>query len=69
MPVYHVKDGSTLAIDKGYHPVVVAPGYQMYYFTIIVGKTDSSLIQYFHPDHKFQLETIPGIKDMIAAFK
>ena len=68
-PVYHVKNGSTLAIDKGYHPVVAAPGYQMYYFTIIVGATDSSLVQYFHPDHKDQLETIPGIKDMIAAFK
>ena len=68
-PVFHVKDGSTVALDRGYHPVVVAPGYQMYYFTIIVGKTQKSLVQHFQEEHKNQLETIPGIKDMIAAFK
>ncbi len=68
-PVYHVKDGSTFLIDKGYHPVVVAPGYQMYYFTILVGKKGRSLIQYFHKDFSNQLETIPGIKNMIKAFK
>ncbi|BBM89844.1 5-deoxy-glucuronate isomerase [Spirochaetota bacterium] len=68
-PIYHVKDKSTFIIDKGYHPVVVAPGYRMYYFTILAGKHDRSLIQYFHPDQKDQLETIPGIKDMISAFK
>ena len=42
---------------------------QMYYFTIIVGKTQRSLVQYFHPDYEYQLETIPGIKDMIKNFK
>ncbi len=68
-PVYHVKNGSTFLIDKGYHPVVVAPGYQMYYFTILIGKKSRSLIQYFHKDFKDQVETIPGIKDMIKAFK
>ena len=30
----HILDGSTIVIDKGYHPCVVAPGYEMYYFTI-----------------------------------
>ena len=68
-PVHHIKDGSTILIDKGYHPCVSAPGFQMYYFTIIVGKTQRSLIQYFHPDYEYQLETIPGIKDMIKNFK
>lgn len=68
-PVYHVKDQSTIKIDRGYHPSVAAPGYEMYYFTIIVGETHRSLIQYFHPDHAYQLETIPGIKDMINHFK
>ena len=28
-----------------------------------------SLIQYFQPSHADQIETIPGIKDMIAKFK
>ncbi|CAH1540959.1 5-deoxy-glucuronate isomerase [Vibrio jasicida] len=68
-PVYHVRTGSVIAIDKGYHPSVAAPGYEMYYFTIIVGKTETSLIQHFDPHHEYQVETIPGIKDMIAKFK
>ncbi|MCG7588502.1 5-deoxy-glucuronate isomerase [Photobacterium sp. OFAV2-7] len=68
-PVYHVRTGSVIAIDKGYHPSVAAPGYEMYYFTIIVGKTSKSLIQHFDPHHEYQVETIPGIKDMIAKFK
>lgn len=68
-PVYHVKTGSVIAIDKGYHPSVAAPGYEMYYFTIIVGKTSKSLIQHFDPHHAYQVDTIPGIKDMIAKFK
>jgi len=68
-PVYHIKNGSTVIVDKGYHPVVVAPGYEMYYFTILVGQTSRSLLQYFHPDHEYQVHTIPGIKDMIANYK
>mgnify|MGYP001159219189 CR=1 FL=1 len=68
-PVYHVRTGSVIAIDKGYHPSVAAPGYEMYYFTIIVGKTSKSLVQHFDPHHEYQVNTIPGIKDMIAKFK
>ncbi len=68
-PVYHVKDGSTLLLDNSYHPVVVAPGFTMYYFTILVGKAQRSLTQYFEPAHKEQLKTIPGIMDMVEKFK
>lgn len=68
-PVYHVRTGSVIAIDKGYHPSVAAPGYEMYYFTVIVGARSKSLIQHFDPHHAYQIETIPGIKDMIAKFK
>lgn len=57
------------AVDKGYHPCVVAPGYEMYYFTILAGKSQRPLVQYFQPEHAWQVETIPGIKDMIAKFK
>ena len=66
---YHIVDGSTLLIDKGNHPCVVAPGYEMYYFTILGGLSQRSLVQYFQPEHAWQLETIPGIKDMVAKFK
>lgn len=68
-PVYHVRTGSVIAIDKGYHPSVAAPGYEMYYFTVIVGESSKSLVQKFDPQHAYQVETIPGIKDMIAKFK
>jgi 5-deoxy-glucuronate isomerase len=66
---YHVVDGSTVAIDRGYHPCCVLPGYEMYYFTILGGETQRSLVQYFQPTHAGQVETIPGIKDMIAKFR
>jgi len=68
-PAYHVKTGSVIAIDKGYHPSVAAPGYEMYYFTIIVGEQSKSLRQFWDPHHEYQVHTIPGIKDMVAKFK
>ena len=66
---YQLMDGSTIMIDKGYHPCAVMPGYEMYYFTILGGLSQRSLVQYFQPTHAYQIETIPGIKDMIAKFK
>ena len=66
---YHIVDGSTICIDNGYHPCAVLPGYEMYYFTILGGLTQRSLVQYFQPSHAYQIETIPGIKDMIAKFQ
>lgn len=66
---YHIVDGSTMLIDKGYHPCCVLPGYEMYYFTILGGLTQRSLKQYFQPTHADQLHTIPGIMDMVAKFK
>jgi len=65
----HIIDGSTVVIQSGYHPCVVAPGYEMYYFTMLGGLSQRSLIQYFQPEHAYQVETIPGIKDMIAKYK
>jgi len=66
---YHLIDGSTVVLEKGYHPCVAAPGYEMYYFTILGGLSQRSLVQFFQPTHAYQVETIPGIKDMIAKFK
>ncbi|WP_027135440.1 5-deoxy-glucuronate isomerase [Geminicoccus roseus] len=66
---YHLVDGSTIVLEKGYHPCVVAPGYEMYYFTILGGLSQRPLVQSFQPAHAWQIETIPGIKDMIAKFK
>jgi 5-deoxy-glucuronate isomerase len=66
---YHIVDGSTIVLDRGYHPCVAAPGYEMYYFTILGGLSQRPLVQFFQPTHAYQVETIPGIKDMIAKFK
>ena len=66
---YHIVDGSTICLDKGYHPCAALPGYEMYYFTILGGLSQRSLVQFFQPTHAYQIETIPGIKDMIAKFK
>ncbi len=66
---YHIVDGSTVLIDQGYHPCVVMPGYEMYYFTILGGLSQRPLVQNFQEEHAWQIETIPGIKDMIAKFK
>ncbi len=66
---YHIVDGSTICLDKGYHPCCVLPGYEMYYFTILGGLSQRPLVQYFQPTHAEQLHTIPGILDMVAKFK
>ncbi len=66
---YHIVDGSTICLDKGYHPCAALPGYEMYYFTILGGLSQRALVQYFQPTHSAQLKTIPGIMDMIAKFK
>lgn len=66
---YHIVDGSTILLDRGYHPCCVLPGYEMYYFTILGGLSQRPLVQYFQPSHAGQIETIPGIKDMIAKFR
>lgn len=66
---YHIVDGSTVLIDKGYHPCCALPGYEMYYFTILGGLSQRGLRQYFQPTHAAQLKTIPGIMDMVAKFK
>ena len=66
---YHIVDGSTICIDRGYHPCAVLPGYEMYYFTILGGLSQRPLVQFFQPSHADQLHTIPGILDMVAKFK
>ena len=66
---FHLVDGSTFAFSSGYHPCVVAPGYEMYYFTILGGESQRSLVQSFQSEHAYQVETIPGIKNMIEKFK
>ena len=68
-PVYHVRDGSTFIFDKGYHPCVAAPGFEMYYFTILAGESQRPLHMNYQKEYAYQLETIPGMQDMLNKFK
>jgi 5-deoxy-glucuronate isomerase len=66
---YMIHDGDTAIVDKGYHPSCTAPGYEMYFFTILVGKTQRSLVQNFKEEHRHLLNKIPGINAMRDKFK
>src|SRR4051812_23732324 len=46
------RHGDTYLIDRGYHPTVRAPGYEGYVFTLLVGRHQRSLVQYFEPAHQ-----------------
>lgn len=35
---YVIRDGDTLVIPRGYHPVVAAPGYSLYYLWVLAGE-------------------------------
>jgi 5-deoxy-glucuronate isomerase len=67
--VVMTKHGDTFLIDRGYHPTVRSPGYEGYIFTILVGRQQRSLIQYFDPQHHALVEKIPGIQAMRDKFK
>ena len=49
---YLVKNGDTLVIPRGYHPVVAAPGYSMYYFWSLAGER-RILSPYEDPAHQW----------------
>jgi 5-deoxy-glucuronate isomerase len=63
------RHGDTYLIDRGYHPTVRAPGYEGYVFTILVGRHQRSLVQYFEPPHQHLMKKIPGIDAMRAKFR
>ena len=48
-----VHDGHVQRIPSGYHPVVAAPGYAMYYLWALAGQSDS-LTPVFDPVHAWQ---------------
>jgi 5-deoxy-glucuronate isomerase len=41
---YMIKDGDTIFIPKGYHPVAAAPGFQVYYLWVMAGNYGRKLI-------------------------
>lgn len=69
-PHAHVtRNGDTFAFSTGYHPTATSPGHASYIFTILVGKTQRSLVQNFEEVHRPLMAKIPGIDAMRAKFK
>lgn len=63
------RHGDTFVIDRGYHPTVTSPGHEGYIFTVLVGRKQRSLVQYFDPTHGHVMGKIPGIQAMRDKFK
>jgi 5-deoxy-glucuronate isomerase len=51
-----VHDGDTVAIPSGYHPVVAAPGYELYYLWVMAGEA-RQLAPFFDPQHAWVEES------------
>jgi len=45
-----VRDNLVVGLPAGYHPVVAAPGYRLYYLWLLAGES-RQLLQYDDPDH------------------
>ncbi len=67
--VVMTRHGDTFCFDTGYHPTVTSPGHAGYIFTILVGKTQRSLVQNFDETYRHLLGRFPGIAVMRAKFK
>ena len=63
------RHGDTFLVDRGYHPTVRAPGHEGYILTILVGRHQRSLVQFFEPGHAHLTATIPGIQAMRDKFR
>jgi 5-deoxy-glucuronate isomerase len=64
-----IRHGDTFLIDRGYHPTVRAPGHDGYIFTVLVGRHQRSMVQFFEPAHQHLMARIPGIQAMRDKFK
>ncbi len=50
-----VKQNDTTLIPRGYHPVINAPGYTMYYLWIMAGRNHRKFLSVIDPNHKWML--------------
>jgi 5-deoxy-glucuronate isomerase len=54
---FTVRDGDVAAIPAGYHPVVAAPGYSLYYLWVMAGE-GRQMIPYLDPEHRWVQEGV-----------
>ena len=50
---YIARDGDAFAIPDGYHPVVAAGGYELYYLWFMAGPSGRVLVPYEDPAHRW----------------
>lgn len=53
-----VRDGDVVAIPSGYHPVVAAPGYALYYLWVMAGE-GREMASYLEPRHAWVQDGTP----------
>jgi len=62
---YVIENNDTVVIPRGYHPVVAAPGYQLYYLWILAGKERRYGAWSDDPRHKWIRDVEPIIMEMV----
>jgi 5-deoxy-glucuronate isomerase len=50
-----VRDGDTVLVPRGYHPVAAGPGYDLYYLNVMAGPHRRWLVT-TDPEHRWQLD-------------
>lgn len=53
---YTVEENDTTLIPRGYHPVIGAPGYDMYYLWVMAGAVNRKFVSVIDPAHKWVLD-------------
>jgi len=56
--VFVVEDGDVVTLPRGYHPVVAAPGYELYYFWVLASYHDRKLRVKDDPKHRWLKEAV-----------
>ncbi len=62
---YVIRDGDTLVIPRGYHPVAAAPGYSLYYLWVLAGEK-RVMKPNDDPDHSWLKNCEPIISELQA---
>ena len=65
--VYVVKNNNTIVIPRGYHPVVAAPGYQLYYLWILAGHERRHGASSADPEHSWLKSCEPILSDALGS--
>ncbi|MDH5794488.1 MAG: 5-deoxy-glucuronate isomerase [Candidatus Bathyarchaeota archaeon] len=63
--IYVVENNDTVVLPRGYHPVVAAPGYELYYLWILAGEERSYGAWSDDPKHSWLKGCEPIVRDIL----